>query len=74
MQTMGIKIGSGFDVHRLVYGRKLVLGGVDIPFDKGLLGHSHTGSGEMKDTVHGCMVMVDTFSLHLKVSWITDNG
>jgi 2-C-methyl-D-erythritol 2,4-cyclodiphosphate synthase len=37
---MGIRIGSGFDVHRLVYGRKLVLGGVDIPYEKGLLGHS----------------------------------
>ena len=36
----GIKIGSGFDVHRLVYGRRLVLGGVEIPFEKGLLGHS----------------------------------
>jgi 2-C-methyl-D-erythritol 2,4-cyclodiphosphate synthase len=40
MQDSGIKIGSGFDVHRLVYGRKLVLGGVEIPFEKGLLGHS----------------------------------
>ncbi|MGA9406964.1 MAG: 2-C-methyl-D-erythritol 2,4-cyclodiphosphate synthase [Bacteroidota bacterium] len=34
------RIGFGFDVHKLVTGRKLVLGGVDIPFDKGLLGHS----------------------------------
>lgn len=33
-------IGLGFDVHRLVSGRKLVLGGVVIPFEKGLLGHS----------------------------------
>jgi len=40
MQDLGIRIGSGFDVHRLVYGRKLVLGGVEIPFEKGLLGHS----------------------------------
>ena len=40
MQSTGTRIGTGFDVHRLVYGRKLVLGGVDIPFDKGLLGHS----------------------------------
>ena len=40
MQVSGIRIGSGFDVHRLVYGRKLVLGGVEIPFEKGLLGHS----------------------------------
>ena len=34
------RIGTGFDVHRLVEGRKLYLGGVEIPFDKGLLGHS----------------------------------
>ena len=35
-----VRVGSGYDVHRLVYGRKLVLGGVEIPFEKGLLGHS----------------------------------
>jgi 2-C-methyl-D-erythritol 2,4-cyclodiphosphate synthase len=33
-------IGIGYDSHRLVEGRRLVIGGVDIPFDKGLLGHS----------------------------------
>lgn len=37
---MPMRIGMGYDVHRLVDGRKLVLGGVDIPFKKGLLGHS----------------------------------
>jgi len=36
----GIRIGNGYDLHRLVEGRPLVLGGVTIPFDKGLLGHS----------------------------------
>jgi len=35
-----IRIGSGFDVHQLVEGRPLMLGGVEIPFSKGLLGHS----------------------------------
>ena len=35
-----MRIGHGFDVHRLVEGRKLILGGVDIPHKKGLLGHS----------------------------------
>jgi 2-C-methyl-D-erythritol 2,4-cyclodiphosphate synthase len=35
-----MRIGHGFDVHRLVAGRKLVLGGVHIPFDRGLEGHS----------------------------------
>ncbi|MDD2388795.1 MAG: 2-C-methyl-D-erythritol 2,4-cyclodiphosphate synthase [Desulfobacterales bacterium] len=35
-----MRIGSGYDIHRLVAGRKLVLGGISIPFEKGLLGHS----------------------------------
>jgi len=35
-----MRIGMGYDVHRLVDGRKLVLGGVTIPFERGLLGHS----------------------------------
>jgi 2-C-methyl-D-erythritol 2,4-cyclodiphosphate synthase len=35
-----IKVGFGYDVHRLVYGRKLIIGGVEIPFEKGLAGHS----------------------------------
>ena len=34
------RFGIGYDVHRLVEGRKLVLGGVDVPYEKGLLGHS----------------------------------
>jgi 2-C-methyl-D-erythritol 2,4-cyclodiphosphate synthase len=34
------RIGTGYDVHRLVDGRKLIIGGVDIPYEKGLLGHS----------------------------------
>ena len=34
------RVGIGDDVHRLVEGRKLILGGVDIPYEKGLLGHS----------------------------------
>ena len=35
-----MRIGQGYDVHRLVEGRKLILGGVTIPYEKGLLGHS----------------------------------
>ena len=35
-----MRIGHGYDVHRLVPGRKLILGGVDIPHETGLLGHS----------------------------------
>ncbi|EDX86567.1 2C-methyl-D-erythritol 2,4-cyclodiphosphate synthase [Synechococcus sp. PCC 7335] len=37
---MNIRIGNGFDVHRLHAGRKLILGGIDIPHSQGLLGHS----------------------------------
>ncbi len=35
-----IRIGQGFDVHQLVAGRKCIIGGVDIPYERGLLGHS----------------------------------
>lgn len=35
-----LRIGHGYDVHRLAEGRRLILGGVDIPWDRGLLGHS----------------------------------
>ena len=37
---MSLRIGSGYDIHKLVAGRKLFLGGVEVPFSKGLLGHS----------------------------------
>ncbi len=37
---MNFRIGHGYDVHRLVEGRRLILGGVDVPFGLGLLGHS----------------------------------
>ena len=37
---MGIRIGHGYDVHRLTEGRRLILGGVDVPYERGLLGHS----------------------------------
>lgn len=35
-----MRIGNGYDVHRLAENRRLILGGVDVPFEKGLLGHS----------------------------------
>ena len=35
-----LRIGHGYDVHRLTEGRKLILGGVEVPYDRGLLGHS----------------------------------
>ena len=39
-QIPRIRVGHGFDVHQLVVGRKLIIGGVEIAFDRGLLGHS----------------------------------
>jgi len=40
MSAANVRVGNGFDVHALVPGRRLVLGGVTIPFDQGLQGHS----------------------------------
>lgn len=40
MQLPALSIGHGYDVHRLVEGRRCIIGGVDIPYEKGLLGHS----------------------------------
>jgi 2-C-methyl-D-erythritol 2,4-cyclodiphosphate synthase len=40
LNPFDIRVGQGYDVHALVPGRKLILGGVDIPHDRGLLGHS----------------------------------
>ncbi|MDR1435513.1 MAG: 2-C-methyl-D-erythritol 2,4-cyclodiphosphate synthase [Puniceicoccales bacterium] len=37
---MELRIGNGYDIHRLIFGRKLFIGGIEIPFEKGLLGHS----------------------------------
>lgn len=37
---MNIRIGQGYDVHQLADGRKMIIGGVEIPFEKGILGHS----------------------------------
>ncbi len=37
---MEVRVGMGYDIHRLIEGRKLILGGVEIPFIKGLFGHS----------------------------------
>lgn len=39
-ETIIMRIGMGYDVHKLVEGRKLIVGGVEIPYEKGLLGHS----------------------------------
>ncbi len=40
IMEVDMRVGMGYDVHRLVEGRKLIMGGVEIPYEKGLLGHS----------------------------------
>ena len=56
-----MRIGHGYDVHRLVEGRKLILGGVDVPFEKGLLGHSDADvlAHAVMDAVLGAAAMGD---------------
>ncbi|MGM9636476.1 MAG: 2-C-methyl-D-erythritol 2,4-cyclodiphosphate synthase [Eubacteriales bacterium] len=56
-----MRIGQGYDVHRLVEGRKLILGGVEIPHDKGLLGHSDADvlTHAIMDAVLGALALGD---------------
>jgi len=58
---MTTRVGMGFDVHRLVEGRKLILGGVDIPHSKGLLGHSDADAAAhaIADALLGAAAMGD---------------
>lgn len=60
-----IRVGHGYDVHRLVEGRKLILGGVDIPFEKGLLGHSDADvlAHAVSDALLGAAAMGDIGAL-----------
>jgi len=59
--TPDLRIGTGYDVHRLVKGRKLVLGGVEIPFEKGTLGHSDGDAltHAVADSVLGALALGD---------------
>lgn len=59
--TPNFRIGTGYDVHRLVEGRDLVLGGVKIPFDKGTLGHSDGDAltHAIADAVLGALALGD---------------
>ena len=52
-----LRIGHGYDVHRLVEGRRCIIGGVDIPYEKGLLGHSNADvlAHALADAVLGAM-------------------
>ena len=58
---MTIRIGEGWDIHALVVGRKLILGGVEIPFSKGLLGHSDADAllHAISDALLGAAAMGD---------------
>lgn len=60
-----IRIGHGYDVHRLVEGRKLIMGGVEIPFEKGLLGHSDADvlAHAISDALLGAAAMGDIGAL-----------
>jgi len=56
-----MRIGHGYDVHRLVEGRKCIIGGVDIPYSKGLLGHSDADvlTHAIMDAIIGAMALGD---------------
>ena len=56
-----MRIGHGYDVHKLVEGRKCIIGGVDIPFEKGLLGHSDADvlTHAIMDAILGALALGD---------------
>jgi 2-C-methyl-D-erythritol 2,4-cyclodiphosphate synthase len=56
-----IRVGQGYDVHQLAEGRKCIIGGVDIPFEKGLLGHSDADVllHAVADAILGALAMGD---------------
>ena len=58
---MNFRIGHGYDVHRLVPDRRLIIGGVDIPYEKGLLGHSDADvlTHAVMDAVIGALCLGD---------------
>jgi 2-C-methyl-D-erythritol 2,4-cyclodiphosphate synthase len=62
---MTIRIGEGWDIHALVAGRKLVLGGVEVPYEKGLLGHSDADAllHAITDAVLGAAALGDIGTL-----------
>ena len=61
MNVPSIRIGHGFDLHRLVKSRKLILGGVEIPHDRGLLGHSDADCviHALADAILGALALPD---------------
>lgn len=61
-----MRIGHGYDVHRLAENRKLIIGGVTIPFEKGLLGHSDADvlAHAITDALLGAAAMGDIGTLY----------
>ena len=59
MTSPKMRIGHGYDLHRLVEGRKLILGGIDIPHSMGLLGHSDADcvTHALADSIFGAMAL-----------------
>jgi 2-C-methyl-D-erythritol 2,4-cyclodiphosphate synthase len=67
--SMVTRCGIGFDVHQLVVGRKCIIGGVDIPYEKGLLGHS-----DADVLVHAiCDALLGAMGLGDIGTWFPDN-
>ena len=65
-----MRIGHGYDVHRLVEDRKLIMGGVEIPWEKGLLGHSDADVllHAIADALLGALALGDRKSTRLNSS------
>ena len=60
-QDLPIRIGHVYDLHQLTVGRKLILGGIEIPFHLGLLGHSDADciTHALADAIFGAMALPD---------------
>ena len=71
-----LRIGYGYDVHRLVPGRALVLGGVTVPFEKGLLGHSDADvlTHAVMDALLGAAALGDIGKLFPDSDAFPENG
>ena len=60
-----MRVGLGYDVHKLVEGRKLIIGGVNVPHEKGLLGHS-----DADVLIHAVMDSISVSYTHLTLPTI----
>ena len=65
-----MRIGHGYDVHKLTENRKLILGGVEIPYEKGLLGHSDADvlTHAVMDGLLGALALGDIGSISLTMT------